>query len=146
LFQVVGRLDRDKMSRGHIWRSSWSSRVIRPSRATRGSRGSSKRNVEDVSDSLRVLVAGSQGWFSISSSFCESPCNSLHRCNGLSRYDVAIKCVCGLTYSNGCSEFNTSGTVWASWATWIDNCWCISDLKVGEVCCKVFCIILCWWG
>jgi len=40
--------------------------------------------------------------------------------------------------------------VWASWAVWIDNCRCASDLKVGEVFCKfVIFVFVCrgvGWG
>ena len=43
-----------------------------------------------------------------------------------------------------CPEFNASGTVWASWASWVNNCWCVSDLKVGKVFCKVFFVVSGW--
>jgi hypothetical protein len=44
--------------------------------------------------------------------------------------------------SGGCPKFDTPGMVWASWAAWIDNCWCASDLKVDEIFCEFACFVL----
>ena len=55
MFQVSGRLDGNKVSGGNVWGVSWSSRAARPSRPVRWLRGSSKCDVEYVSDVLWVL-------------------------------------------------------------------------------------------
>jgi hypothetical protein len=105
LFQVSSRLDWYKVGWGYFWQSSWSSRATRPSRAYRGSRGSSKCDVEGISNLLGVLcwVSRIRERASVSSfSFCESPCNSLCCYDSLSRYSAMIRCVCEFVYSGGC--------------------------------------------
>src|SRR6266851_3645042 len=120
------------MSRGYCSWAVWSpERVPWPSWSPRSfwtvgaSWCSSEGDVECVSDMLWVLMLCANGRV-VSSRYKGSRDDLCGRCQGLSRHSEATVHIS----SDGCPLLAVPFSVWASWATWFDNCLCASDLYI----------------
>ena len=136
-FQISCRLYGNKMSRGYcswvVWssegvvgspRSSWSSWAVWTSWC------SSESDVEGVSDMAWVLMLCVSRRVLVVSRYKGSRDDFCSRCQGLCRHNMATVC----NMSNRGSLLGIPFSVWASWATCFDNCWCAPDLYANREC------------
>src|SRR6266851_8511853 len=110
----------------HSWVIRSSKGVVRAPWSSWASWCLPQGDVEGVLDMVRVLVWHSHGRLIVVSRYKGLRDDLCGCCQGLCRHSVATVCVT----SNRGALLGSPFSVWASWATCFDNCWCASDLNV----------------